>query len=62
MDSLLTIFLNLSKRSKFLKTGMPMESHRKCRTAFCGKPVYVAHIQCPKTEGPKVVRERNVSL
>ena len=48
-----------------LSSGMPMGSHTKHGTTFCGKPVCVAHVQCPKeakTHAPKVLRERNMSL
>ena len=44
---------------------MLMGSHTKCGTTFCGKPVCVGDVQCPKgamTEAPKGLRERNMSL
>ena len=46
-------------------TGMPMGSHKKSGTIFCGKPVCVGDVQCPKgamTEAQKGLRERNMSL
>ena len=46
-------------------TGMPMGSHKKSETTFCGKPVCVGDIQCPKgamTEDQRGLRERNISL
>ena len=42
-----------------------MGSNKKHRTTFCGKPVCVAQVQClkgAKTEDPKRLRERNMSL
>ena len=44
---------------------MPMGSHKKSGTTFCGKPVCVRDVQCPKgamTEAQKGLRERNMSL
>ena len=46
-------------------SGMPMGSHKKNGTTFCGKPVCVGDVQCPKgamTEAQKGLRERNMSL
>ena len=42
-----------------------MGSHKKRATTFCGKPVCVVHVQCPKeadTEAQKGPRERNMCL
>ena len=42
-----------------------MGSHKKSGTTFCGKPVCVGDVQCPKgamTEAQKGLRERNMSL
>ena len=42
-----------------------MGSHIKSGTAFCGKPVCVVHVHCPKeakTEAPKVLRKMKISL
>ena len=44
---------------------MPMGSHQKSGTTFCGKPVCVGDVQCLKgamTEAQKGLRERNMSL
>ena len=42
-----------------------MGSHKKSGTTFCGKPVCVGDVQCPKgamTEAQKGLRKRNMSL
>ena len=42
-----------------------MGSHKKSATTFCGKPLCVGDVQCPKgvmTEAQKGLRERNMSL
>ena len=39
-------------------TGMPMGSHKKRGSAFCGKPVCV----CVEQKGQDRLRERNMSL
>ena len=41
-----------------------MGSHEKSGSTFCGKPVCVGDVQCPKaatTEAQKGPRERNMS-
>ena len=48
-----------------MTSGMPMGSDKKSGTTFCGKPVCVGDVQCPKeamTETQKGLRERNMSL
>ena len=46
---------------------MPMGSHKKSGTTFCGKPVCVGDVQSPKAKGPKTkvqkgLRERNTRM